>query len=107
MRRPWALSELDKKHPERRLALEEKVRKQGLAGQQLGKHKVPQGEVQVQLGEDLSESLRGLKPKGNLFKDRFLSLQQRALIKPRVCVLLKKRRIRIVEYEKHAGKRFQ
>jgi nucleolar protein 53 len=61
MRRPWALSELDKKHPERRLALEEKVRKQGLAGQQLGKHKVPQGEVQVQLGEDLSESLRGLK----------------------------------------------
>jgi hypothetical protein len=55
------LSEQEKKHLERRLALEEKVRKQGLAGQKLGKHKVPQGEVEVQLGEDLSESLRGLK----------------------------------------------
>jgi nucleolar protein 53 len=61
MRRPCALSELDKKHLERRLALEEKVRKQGLAGQKLGKHEVPQDEVQVKLGEDLSESLRGLK----------------------------------------------
>jgi len=55
------LSEQEKKHLDRRLALEEKVRKQGLAGQKLGKHKVPQGEVEVQLGEDLSESLRGLK----------------------------------------------
>ena len=96
-----------------------------MAGQKLGKHKVPQGEVEVQLGEDLSESLRGLKvillvfllfpridvfllqPEGNLFKDRFLSLQQRALIEPRVRVLPKKRRLRIIEYEKHAWKRFQ
>ncbi|EDR12759.1 uncharacterized protein LACBIDRAFT_292782 [Laccaria bicolor S238N-H82] len=109
MRRSTArlLSEQEKKHLERRLALEEKVRKQGLVGQKLGKHKVPQGEVEVQLGEDLSESLRGLKPEGNLFKDRFLSLQQRALIEPRVRVLPKKRRLRIVEYEKHAWKRFQ
>ena len=34
---------------------------QGLAGQRLGKHKVPEGETVVQLSEDLSESLRGLK----------------------------------------------
>jgi hypothetical protein len=51
----------EKKHLERRLALEEKVRKQGLAGQKLGKHKVPQGEVEVQLGEELSRTLRELK----------------------------------------------
>ena len=37
------------------------MRKQGLVGQKFGKHKVPEGEVEVQLGEDLSESLRGLK----------------------------------------------
>jgi hypothetical protein len=33
----------------------------GFAGQRLGRHKVPTGEIDVQLGEDLSESLRALK----------------------------------------------
>ena len=36
------LSEQEKKHLDRRLALEEKVGKQGLAEQKLGKHKVLQ-----------------------------------------------------------------
>ena len=85
--------------------LAEKLKKQGLAGQKLGKHKVPESNVIVQLGEDLTESLRGLKvctrrvliptcklihppqPEGNLFRDRFQSLQQRALIEPRVPVV--------------------
>lgn len=35
--------------------------KQGLAGQRLGKHYVPEGDIDVQLGEDLTESFRGLK----------------------------------------------
>ena len=39
----------------------EKLRTGGLKGSRLGKHRVPEGEVDVQLGEDLSESLRGLK----------------------------------------------
>lgn len=39
----------------------EKIKQHGLAGQKLGKHKVPTGPVDVQLGEDLSESLRALK----------------------------------------------
>ncbi|KAI0088209.1 ribosome biogenesis protein Nop53/GLTSCR2 [Irpex rosettiformis] len=86
-------------------ALHEKLKK-GLAGQRLGRHVVPEGEVDVQLGEDLTESFRALKPEGNLFKDRFLSMQQRALIEPRVPVLPTKRKHRIKEYEKHAFKRF-
>ena len=45
----------------KRLALAEKLKKQGLAGKKLGKHKVPEGQIDVQLGEDLTESLRGLK----------------------------------------------
>lgn len=72
----------------------------------IGRHKVPEREVDVQLGEDLSESLRALKvnstyfkhqstglliilmqPEGNLFRDRFQSLQQRALVEPRVPVM--------------------
>lgn len=79
--------------------------KLGLAGHRLGKHRVPEIAVDVQLGEDLSESLRALKaclsfltiilrhadnfdqPEGNLFRDRFHSMQQRALIEPRVPVM--------------------
>jgi nucleolar protein 53 len=41
--------------------LAEKLKKQGLAGRKLGKHKVPESDVVVQLGEDLTENLRGLK----------------------------------------------
>ncbi|KAJ7497968.1 ribosome biogenesis protein Nop53/GLTSCR2 [Mycena galericulata] len=100
------LSARDQAHALRRAALQEKL-KRGLAGQKLGKHTVPAEEVDVQLGEDLSESLRALKPEGNLFRDRFTSLQQRALIEPRVPVLPKRRRNRIIEYEKHAWKRFE
>ncbi|CAA7263316.1 unnamed protein product [Cyclocybe aegerita] len=100
------LSAREKEREQRQLALVEKLKTQGLAGQKLGKYKVPEGEIDVQLGEDLSENLRGLKPEGNLFRDRFQSLQQRALIEPRVRILPKKRTHRIVEYEKHAWKKF-
>ena len=90
----------------------------------MGKHIVPEGDIDVQLGEDLSESLRQLKPEGNLFKDRFLSMQQRALIEPRslvlyvsfsimwaewalICVLCRsKHKAKVKEYEKHAWKKF-
>jgi nucleolar protein 53 len=53
--------ERDEEREQKQLALAEKLRKQGLAGQKLGKHKIPEFELTVQLGEDLSESLRGLK----------------------------------------------
>ncbi|KAI0342370.1 P60-like protein [Trametopsis cervina] len=88
-----------------KLAEQEKLSK-GLAGQRLGRHIVPEGDVDVQLGEDLSESFRQMKPEGNLFKDRFLSMQQRALIEPRVPVLPSRRKHKLKEYEKHAWKNF-
>ncbi|KAJ7623618.1 ribosome biogenesis protein Nop53/GLTSCR2 [Roridomyces roridus] len=100
------ISAREQAHALRRAALQEKL-KRGLAGQKLGKHKVPAERVDVQLGEDLSESLRGLKPEGNLFRDRFTSLQQRALVEPRVPVLPTRRRHRMIGYEKHAWKRFK
>ncbi|KAF5376581.1 hypothetical protein D9757_008260 [Collybiopsis confluens] len=90
---------------ERKKWLQEKIKK-GLAGTRFGKHRVAENAVDVQLGEELSESLRGMKVEGNLFKDRFLNLQQRALIEPRLRVLPKRRRVRMVEYEKHGWKRF-
>ncbi len=50
----------DAERQQRRLLAEAKL-KQGLSGQKLGRHKVSEGQVDVQLGEDLSESLRALK----------------------------------------------
>ena len=55
------LSNQEEERVQKQLALVEKLRKQGLAGQRLGRHKVAENELVVQLGEDLSESLRGLK----------------------------------------------
>ncbi|GLB39633.1 putative nop53 (60S ribosomal biogenesis) [Lyophyllum shimeji] len=101
------MSSREAERARKRTAALERLKQRGLAGQKLGKHKVPEGPVDVQLGEELSESLRALKPEGNLFRDRFLSLQQRALIEPRVPVLPKKRRLKMVEYEKHSAKRFE
>lgn len=46
---------------QRKVALQLKIRQAGLAGQKLGRHKVPASDIDVQLGEDLSDSLRGLK----------------------------------------------
>ncbi|KAI0767353.1 P60-like protein [Fomes fomentarius] len=90
---------------ERQLATQAKLSR-GLAGQKVGKHKVPEGEIDLQLGEELSESLRGLKPEGNLFKDRFLSMQHRALVEPRAGVPAKKQTRKTKEYEKHSYKKF-
>jgi nucleolar protein 53 len=45
---------------QRKLEKMEQLRN-GLAGQRFGKHKVAEGDIDVQLGEDLADSLRGLK----------------------------------------------
>ena len=74
----------------RRLAEEKASGAGGFEGRKIGRHVVPTQEMDVTLGEDLSESLRGVKAEGNLFRDRFMSLQKRALVEPRqpvACVL--------------------
>lgn len=55
------IAERELEQSQRKIALKDRLRRHGLAGQRLGKHKVPEEQVEVQLGEDLSESLRGLK----------------------------------------------
>lgn len=90
----------------RRKARLDHLKGRGLVGLRLGKHRVLEGNIDIQLGEELVESLRELKPQGNLFRDRFLSMQQRALVEPRVPVLPKRRKTKVKEYEKHAWKRF-
>lgn len=58
---------------QRQQAVQEKLRK-GLAGQRLGKHKVPEGEVIVQLGDELSESLRALKVRSMFFRPKLIEI---------------------------------
>ncbi|KZT32571.1 hypothetical protein SISSUDRAFT_1066822 [Sistotremastrum suecicum HHB10207 ss-3] len=99
-----ASSTLDRQKKEE--AKKEKM-KEGLGGTRVGKYVVGEGGVDVLVGEELVESLRELKPEGNLFKDRYLSMQQRALIEPRVRVIPKKGKKKVKDYEKHAWKRFE
>jgi len=57
--RLMAQQEIEQAH--RKIALKDRLRRHGLSGQRLGKHKVPERQIEVQLGEDLTENLRGLK----------------------------------------------
>ena len=55
------LAQREQERIKRRLLEEERLRTQGLAGRKLGKHRVPEEDLQVQLGDELSETLRGMK----------------------------------------------
>ena len=55
-----ALAERELRRTQRAEKLKAQLRN-GLSGQKLGKHVVRENDVDVQIGEELSESLRGLK----------------------------------------------
>ncbi|KAM6326943.1 ribosome biogenesis protein NOP53, partial [Alca torda] len=57
--------------------------------------------LDLQLSEELAESLRTLKPEGSVLRDRFKSLQKRSLIEPRERAKFK-RRYRLKYVEKRA-----
>ncbi|KDN42392.1 P60-like protein [Tilletiaria anomala UBC 951] len=96
----------------RRKAKEEHIAQHGLQGRRIGKSVVPANlevnKSNVQLGEDLTENLRGLKTEGNLFRDRFQRMQARALVEPRAPVIAKKKlgKRGEKEYERHSYKQF-
>lgn len=90
----------------RRLQKEQILAKQGLAGLKVGKHKVPAQKLDVQVGDELSESLRTLKPEGNLFRDRYNKLQARGVVEPRVKQMPKRRTHKLKSYETHDYNKF-
>jgi nucleolar protein 53 len=53
--------ERERLREQRRLDIMERLEKQGLVGMKIGKHKVAEPDIDVQLGENFTESLRGLK----------------------------------------------
>jgi len=52
----------------------------------LGQYKFQPNEIEIKLSEELSGSLRKLKPEGSILADRYKSLQKRRIIEPRVKV---------------------
>lgn len=82
----------------------ERMQTQGIAGFRVGKHVVPKQRLDVQTGDELSESLRQLKPEGNLFWDRFQNLQARGLVEARRPVM-PSRKYKKKEYDRHSFKR--
>ena len=90
---------------QRRQQKEERLRSQGIAGTRIGTHAVPSQRVDVQTGDELSDSLRRLRPEGNLFWDRFQSLQARGLAEARKPVLPMRQRRKLKTYDRHSFKR--
>ena len=66
---------------------------------------MPSQRVDVQTGDELSDSLRRLRPEGNLFWDRFQSLQARGLAEARKPVLPMRQRRELKTYDRHSFKR--
>ncbi|XP_068766174.1 ribosome biogenesis protein NOP53 [Struthio camelus] len=67
----------------------------------LGRLKYEAPSLEVQLSDELAESLRTLKPEGSVLHDRFKSLQRRNLIEPRQRAKFK-RKYRLKYVEKRA-----
>lgn len=92
---------------QRRLQKQTLLAKHGLQGQKLGKHTVPLTRIDVQTSDKLTESLRTLKPEGNLFRDRYQRLQVTGKLEPRVKQSAStKRRKKLKSYETHDYKNF-
>jgi nucleolar protein 53 len=104
------VKQLDKKDEEHQRAVAEKqlrkAMKKAVKTAKLSKLAYKPLPMTVQLSEDLAESLRELKPEGNVFTERFNNLQKRCLIETRVPVT-QHRRYKLKEYEKHSYKKFQ
>ncbi|KAK9479685.1 ribosome biogenesis protein Nop53/GLTSCR2 [Lipomyces japonicus] len=61
--------------------------KKNVRKQKYGKHKIAKRPLEVKLSDELNDSLRLIKPEGNLAKDRFISFQERGIIESRVQVM--------------------
>ncbi|KAI8088689.1 ribosome biogenesis protein Nop53/GLTSCR2 [Halteromyces radiatus] len=86
--------------------VETKERKEREGMNRIGQFHVQDMSMEVQLEDELSETLRQLKPEGSIFKDRFVSLQQRNIIEPRSPFKTPKRKYALKVYERRSYKTF-
>ncbi|KAH6889159.1 ribosome biogenesis protein Nop53/GLTSCR2 [Thelonectria olida] len=59
------------------------LKERKLRRKQLGKYKLPENDLELVLPDELQESLRLLKPEGNLLKDRYRSMLMRGKVESR------------------------
>ncbi|KAJ3257444.1 Glioma tumor suppressor candidate region protein 2 [Boothiomyces macroporosus] len=100
-----ALEETEKGR-KRQIRAEIKKLQEETAPRKVSRHKFKDVSMEIQLPDEMADSLYKLKPEGNLIKDRFKSLEARNLIEPRVPVK-RKRKYKIKEVESHDYKRFK
>ena len=62
---------------------------------------LPIAPLELQLSDELAESLRLLKPEGNLFRDRYRSLVERGIVEPRFAPNKKGRKYALKYVEKY------
>uniref|UniRef100_A0A3B4BDZ1 Ribosome biogenesis protein NOP53 n=1 Tax=Periophthalmus magnuspinnatus TaxID=409849 RepID=A0A3B4BDZ1_9GOBI len=88
----------DQKTKERQTKRKAKQEAQKAQPRRLGRLKFQPQDMEVQLSDELADSLRRLKPEGSVLKDRFKSLQKRNLIEPRERAKFKRRhKVKYVE----------
>lgn len=92
------------------LAEKKRLARERRREERVGVYKVPKQQEEVQLGQDLAEGLRTLKPEGNLLKDRVHSFHKHGIVEPKKRDPIGKRKRGSMrgkkEYESHAYKRF-
>ena len=64
---------------------------------------LPQAPLELQFEDELADSLRRLKPEGNLLKDRYRSLMERGILETRVMPVIARKR-KVTEVEKWSYK---
>ncbi|XP_073497717.1 ribosome biogenesis protein NOP53 [Phyllobates terribilis] len=79
----------------------EKQKAKALQPKRLGRLKYQEPDIDILLSEELTDSLRRLKPEGSVTKDRFKSFQKRNLIEPRERAKFK-RKLKVKYVEKRA-----
>ncbi|NXS86307.1 NOP53 protein, partial [Erpornis zantholeuca] len=82
----------------RKLLRERRRRQRESAPKRLGRLRYEELGPEVQLSEELPDSLRRLRPEGSVLRDRFKSLQRRNMIEPRERAKFRRRyRVKLVE----------
>lgn len=71
---------------------EEVIRKRAL-----GKYPVPESKLEIVLADELQDSLRRLKPEGNLLHERFRSMLVRGKVEARKPIVHRKRKVTVSE----------
>ncbi|CAG0898866.1 unnamed protein product [Darwinula stevensoni] len=93
--------QITKERIERRLKREAEKLKQPRV---LSRFNYEEPDIELKLSEEVTGSLRELKPEGHLLADRFKSLQRRSIIEPRIKLRLRKKKMK--RFEKRGHRKF-